>query len=135
MRKQTPARTVVVISAVLIIAFFLSACGEARLPAVYTYNPGAAFTTNINDEDPRRQLRTAIIFEVIDDAAAAELSEYNFVIRNAVITVLSSLTLEELTTNKDIQGISDRLVEQINEAIISHIDLVIGAYFTEFTLN
>ena len=137
MRKTTPVRSVMLISAVLLFAMLLSACAEqaTRLPATHVYSPGAVFSTNINDTDVRRVLRCAIIFEVIDEAATEELVEFNHAIRNAVLVVLSGLTVEELTTNKDLNAIAEMLVEQVNEVIPSHVNLVVGAYFTDIVLS
>ena len=137
MKKVSQVRSVLFISVVLISALLLSACKkqEARLPTTHTHNPGAAFSANINDEDTRRILKCAVIFEVIDEAAIAELTNYNFVVRNAVLMVLGELTIEELTTNKNMQDISQRLVNQVNLSVQSKVDLVIGAYFTEFVLS
>jgi len=136
-KKVSQVRSVLFISVVLISALLLSACKkqEARLPTTHTHNPGAAFSANINDEDTRRILKCAVIFEVIDEAAIAELTNYNFVVRNAVLMVLGELTIEELTTNKNMQDISQRLVNQVNLSVQSKVDLVIGAYFTEFVLS
>ena len=135
MKKLARYRLITLIITVLTIVILLSACNQnARLPETFTYNPGAAFSTNINNEDPRRVLKCTVVFEVIDDAAATELSNFNFVVRNAVITVLGELTIEELTTNRNIQDISQRLVDRVNEAIPSYVDLIVGAYFTEFLL-
>ena len=137
MKKVSRVRSVLFFSVVLIIAILLSACNkqEARLPTTYIHNPGAAFSANINDEDTRRVLKCAVIFEVIDEAAATELTNYNYVVRNAVLMVLGELTIDELTINKDMQDISQRLISQVNLSVQSKVDLVIGAYFTEFVLS
>jgi len=88
--KLRPARFVMIIHVVLIAVMLLSACNakEIRLPAPYVYNPGAAFTANIHNEDPRRVVKCTIIFEVIDEAAITDLQPYNFAIRNAVLIAL-----------------------------------------------
>ena len=137
MKKIAKSGTVFFALAALVVSLMLTACSHdaPRLPAVYTYNPGAPFTTNVNDEDPRRLVKCAVVFEVIDEAAAVDLAAFNFVIRNAVITVLSSLTVEELTVNRDLQEISQRLVDQVNASIYGQVNLIVGAYFTEFTLT
>jgi len=115
----------------------VAACDSAppRLPTTYTYNPGAAFTTNISDPDPRRVVKCIVIFEVYDEAAVTELADHNYVIRNAVLSVLGELTLEELTLNRDLQDIAERMVERVNEAIISHYELIVAAFFTDFVLS
>jgi len=137
MKKLTPIRLIVVISVVLIASLVLAACDspEPRIPVVYTFNPGAPFSTNINDDDVRRQIKCSVIFEVIDEAAIEELAEHGFVIRNAVIAVLGALTMEECTVERDLDEIAQRLVERVNTDVLSHIDLIVGAYFTDFVLT
>lgn len=137
MKKATRTRSFLVVPAILTIALLLSACSseEARLPAAYSYSPGASFATNINDEDIRRVVRCTVVFEVIDEEATIDLVDYNFIIRDAVLKVLGELTMEELTVDKDLDEIAQRLVDRTNEAIDSKIDFIIGAYFTEFSLS
>ena len=137
-QKLKSARFVLIISIVLAAMTFLSACESkvVRLPAPYTYSPGPAFTANINNEDPRRVVKCAIMFEVVDEAASTELTAYNFAIRNAVIIALGELTLEELTTHRDLKAIADSIVKQVNSTLTrTHIDLIVGAYFTDFILS
>jgi flagellar basal body-associated protein FliL len=83
----------------------------------------------------RRVVKCAVMFEVIDDKAGIELTEHNSTIRNAILVVLGGLTLEELTTDKDLNEISQRIVNQVNEAVGSRVNLIVGAYFTEFKLS
>jgi len=129
-------RVILFILAVLFSAALLAACDAPvpRIPVTHTFVPGGAFSTNFNDEDPRRQVRCTVIFEVIDEAAIAELTESTYIVRDAVLKVLGTLTMDELTINKDLDEIAGRLVEQVNEALGSHIDLIVGAYFTEFAI-
>ena len=137
MTKVKTARKVSMTLALVLIILLLAACGgsDARVPKVYTYSPGAAFSTNINGTEPRRVLKCVVQFEVIDEAAITELEGLNFIVRNAVITELGKLTEVELTTEKDLPGISQRLVDCVNEAITSNINLVVRAYFTDFLLS
>jgi flagellar basal body-associated protein FliL len=135
-KKKMPIQLVLLVFTAVFATVMLSACNkEARLPTVYTYDPGPAFESNINDENMRRVLKCAIIFEVIDDKASAELEEHNSTIRNSILVVLGGLTLEELTTGKDLNEISQRIVNQVNEAVGSRVNLILGAYFTEFKLS
>jgi len=80
-------------------------------------------------------VKCAVVFEVIDEAATTELTTHNYVIRNAILVILGQLTLEELTENRDLEEIALRIVEKVNDSIFSHVDLIVGAYFTEFTLS
>jgi len=115
--------------------FLLVACNdESRIPSVHSYSPGGQFSTNINSDDPRRQVRASIVFEVIDEAAVEELTEVNFIIRHTVIRVLGSLTMEDMIPERDLDELATRLVHEVNAALATHFDLIIGVYFTEFYL-
>ena len=137
MKKLTRTRLVLSILAILIIAALLSACSSeaARLPATYTYSPGPAFTANINDPEPRRVVKCAVVFEVIDESATTDLAAYNYAIRNAVLIVLGELTFEELTNDRDLEEIAHRITERVNDSLRTHVDVVQGTYFTEFILS
>ena len=136
MKKLMSIRLVLLVITAVLATAILSACNkEARLPTIYTYNPGPAFESNINNEDMRRVVKCAVMFEVIDGKAGIELAEHNSTIRNAILVVLGGLTLEELTTDKDLNEISQRIVNQVNEAVGSRVNLIVGAYFTEFKLS
>ena len=137
MKKLNRNRILSLVFALLLIFSLLSACSskEPRVPKVYTYSPGPAFSTNINDPEPRRVLKCVVLFEVVDEDAVTELADLNFIIRNACIAELSSLTLEELTTNRNLDDISQRLVDCVNAVIPSNINLVVRSYFTDFLLS
>ena len=135
MKKSTFNKLAVVIPVILIAVFLLSACGtESRLPQRYFLNPGGPFSTNFNDEDPRRQIRCSVVFVVIDEAAQAELELQTTIIRNSVLSVLGELTMEEATTQRNLEDIAQRIVERANADLGSHIDLIVGAYFTDFAV-
>ena len=137
MQKAKLRKLAVIISIVLIATFILSACDspDQRIPTKHFFTPGGPFTTNVNDEDPRRQIRCTVVFEVIDEAAIEELTEITFIVRNSVIAVLSELTIPEMTTERDLDDIIQRLVDRVNEDVNSHIDLVIDGDFTDFALT
>ena len=137
LKKATVNKLALVLSVMLLAALFLSACDSPaqRIPTVYTFNAGGPFATNFNNEDPRRQVRCIVVFEVVDEKAVDELTEHTFVVRNSVLSVLGELTMEELTTHRDLEDISQRLVERVNADVRSNIDLIVGAYFTEFGIT
>ena len=142
MKKATLRKVALILSIIFIATFILSACDSPppRITPAFYFNPGGPFQTNITtfdrDEnpDPRRQLRCSIIFQVVDESAIEELGEVNFIVRNSVLQVLGSLTMEEITVRRDLDEIIQRLVDQINEDISSSIDLVIWGYFTDFAI-
>ena len=137
MKKITHFRLALLVPAILAIALLLSACTKQapRLTTPFTFSPGAAFTANIKNEDPRKLLKCAIVFSVVDEAATTELTAYTFIIRNAVLVVLGELTETELTTNRNIEDIAQRLVDKVNEVVPSSFPLIVGAYFTDFVFS
>ena len=135
MKKTAIKKLAIVIPLVLVAMFVLSACDTPipRIPETFVYTT-PQFSTNFNYEDPRRQVRCVVVFEVIDEAAIDELDAHSYVIRNSVLTVLGELTMPEITTERNLEEISQRIVDRVNEDLHSHIDLVVGAYFTEFAI-
>lgn len=125
------------VSFALIGIFILAACdsAEPRVPVVHTYNTGAAFSTNFNHDDPRRQIRCIVVLEVIDESAIEELETLDFIVRNSILSVLGELTMDELTVDRDLVLIRERIVNRVNEDLALHTDLVVGAYFTEFAVQ
>ena len=137
MMKLGRLRSAILIPVALIVTMLMSACGQqtvVRLPQAFTYNPGGNFQTNITADNPNKVVRCSIVFQVIDEAAIEELDSYNALIRNATLIVLSSLTEDELVPSRDLEEIASRIVEHVNDAVNSHIDLIVGAYFTEFVI-
>ena len=140
MKKAVLSRltiTVSIVSVVLIAMFLISACEapEQRIHESHFFSPGGPFTTNVNDDDPRRRIRCSIVFEVVDERAVEELEEITFVIRNSVLAVLGELTIPEITTKRNVDDIAFRLVERINFDIGAPYDLILWAYFTDFALE
>jgi len=137
MKKPTQGRLALILLIAMLLIISASACGSEpppRLSETFTYNPGAQFQTNLLDSDPRRIVRCTVMFEVVDAQASEDLAAYNSAIRNAVLTVLGGLTLEEVTERRDLADISQRLVEQANQAVSGVSSLIIAAYFTEFQI-
>ena len=142
MKKATLNKVALIISVILLAAFLLSACDspDPRITPSHYFSPGGPFQTNItaldkdDNPDPRRQLRCSIVFEVVDEEAILELEEVNFIVRNSVLQVMGELTMEEITIQRDLDVLIQRMVDRINEDINSHIDLVVWAYFTDFAI-
>ena len=141
MERITLTKKLLLIPMLLLLAFYITACNSEapvqRVPDKYLFEPGGSFTTNINHEDSRRvhRLTAALMFEVVDESAVEELENHTPAIRNAVLMVLGELTMEEVTTEKDLEDITQRIVERVNAAINSNVQLILRAYFTEFVLS
>ncbi|MCL2819598.1 MAG: flagellar basal body-associated FliL family protein [Oscillospiraceae bacterium] len=137
MKKSMLSKIAIIIPIILIALFVISACDspEPRILTSFYYTPGGPFTTNVNDNDPRRRIRCTIVFEVVDERAIEELDEVVFKVRSSVLSVLGELTIPEITTHRDFEDISRRLIERINEDLPTDHDLFKQAYFTEFALE
>jgi len=138
MKKAALKKLAIVISIVLVAVFLVAACDspEPRIATSYYFTTGAPFSTNINDEqNPRLQVRCNIVFEVVDERAIEELDNVVFKVRNSVLSVLGELTIAEITTHRDLDAISQRLVDRINEDLPTTYELFLRAYFTEFALG
>ena len=137
MKKSILNRLAMVIPLILIAMFVISACDspEPRILVAHYWTPGGPFSTNVNDDDPRRRIRCTIVFEVVDEAAIAELEEVTFKVRSSVLAVLGELTIPEITTQRDFDDISYRLIERINEDLPTDYELFKKAYFTDFVLE
>lgn len=137
--KTVLSRLAPIIAVVLFAVILLAACDtpEPRVLTVPTYSPGASFSTNFNNpEQPQRQIKCTVVFEVIDEQAIDELTENNFKIRNSVLSVLGELTMDEITVDRDLDAIGARIVDRVNEDLQARGDmhLVVRAYFTEFQI-
>jgi len=138
MKKTSFKRLAIVISVILIAMFVISACDspEPRIATTHYYSAGGPFSTNINDaENPRLQIRCSIVFEVIDEQAIAELDQVVFKVRSSVLAVLGELTIADITTHRDFDSLSERLIDRLNEDIPSTYELFLRAYFTDFSLG
>jgi len=136
MRKKVLSKLALVVSILLIAMFLISACDspEPRIPAAHYFSPGASFQTNVTDGDPRRQIRCSVVFEVVDEQAILELEDVTFKVRNSVLAVLGELTTDEIMEHRNLEAISQKLVDRINEDIPSSIPLFVRAFFTDFAL-
>jgi len=138
MNKATYKKIAIIMSVILIAVFLVSACDspEPRIATTHYFTAGGPFSTNINDADnPRLQIRCTIVFEVIDEQAIEELDQVVFKVRSSVLSVLGELTIADITTNRNFDRLSDRLIDRLNEDIPSSYSLFERAYFTDFSLG
>ena len=137
MKKASIKKLAFIISVILIAVLLVSACDspEPRVSESYFFNPGGPFSTNVNDEDPRRRIRCSVVFEVVDERAIEELDNVTFIVRNSILAVLGELTIPEITTHRNFDDISQRMVDRINYDLNASYDMFLWAYFTEFALE
>ncbi len=91
------------------------------------------FTVNLMSENGRRYLVVKMNLEEDGEELTPELDKKTALIRDVVISILSSKTVEEITTAKGKSKLKDEIIAQINKHLedgeIRHI------YFTEFVIQ
>ena len=95
--------------------------------------PLDTFTVNLKSDAGRRYLKATISLELSGEELSLELDAKAPVLRDRIIRILTSKTLEEISSKKGKQKVSDQIIDTLN-AIISDGD-VQGIYFTEFVIQ
>jgi len=91
------------------------------------------FTVNLMSENGRRFLVVKMNLEEDGEELTPELDKKTPMIRDIIITILSSKTVEEITTAKGKEKLKEEIITQINRHLedgeIRHV------YFTEFVIQ
>jgi len=91
------------------------------------------FTVNLMSENGRRFLVVKMNLEEDSEELTPELDKKTPMIRDIIITILSSKTVEEITTAKGKEKLKEEIITQINRHLedgeIRHV------YFTEFVIQ
>ena len=95
--------------------------------------PLEAFTVNLKSDTGRRYLKATMALELEGKELAHELTAKAPVIRDTIIRILSSKSLEEISSVKGKQKVSDQIMEALNAMIKD--GKIKGIYFTEFILQ
>ena len=95
--------------------------------------PLDTFTVNLKSDSGRRYLKTTISLELSGAELSTELDTKKAVLRDRIIRILSSKTLEEVSSRKGKQKLSDQIMNALN-AMISK-GQIKGIYFTEFVIQ
>lgn len=92
------------------------------------------FTTNINDVAGTRFLKVEVFVEVSEEnkKAAAEIESYMPIIKDSVLTILSSKTAADLDTNNR-EKIKLEIKKDLNRKIGS--EVIQNVYFTSFIMQ
>ncbi len=95
--------------------------------------PLDTFTVNLLSDSGRRYLKVQMNLELDGEQLAAELESKTAVVRDVVIRLLSSKTLEEISTAKGKDKLKEQIVNQLNlrlrDGNLRHV------YFTEFVVQ
>jgi len=95
--------------------------------------PLETFTVNLLSDSGRRYLKVQMNLELDGEELAAELESKTAVVRDVCIRLLSSKTLEEISTAKGKEKLKEQIVNQLNlrlrDGNVRHV------YFTEFVVQ
>jgi len=106
---------------------------NAPLAEIGPMFPLDAFTVNLLSESGRRYLKVEMNVELNGEELGAELESKTAVVRDIIIRLLSSKSLEEISTSKGKEKLKEQIVDQLNMRLRDgHINNV---YFTEFVVQ
>lgn len=95
--------------------------------------PLDTFTVNLKSDSGRRFLKVAMSLELDGEELSLELDAKAPVLRDRIIRILTSKTLEEISSKKGKAKVSDQIIDTLN-AMISDGDIR-AIYFTEFVIQ
>ncbi len=95
--------------------------------------PLDGFTVNLKSDQGRRYLKATISLELNGEELSIELDNKSPVIRDRIIRILTSKTLEEISSKKGKAKVSEQIVDTLNAMIVD--GQVKGIYFTEFVIQ
>ena len=95
--------------------------------------PLDTFTVNLKSDAGRRYLKVTMSLELEGKELSMELDNKAPVIRDRVIRILTSKTLEEISSKKGKQKVSDQVMDTLNAMIQD--GKIKGIYFTEFVIQ
>ncbi len=95
--------------------------------------PLDTFTVNLKSDAGRRYLKATISLELNGQELGMELDKKAPVIRDRIIRILTSKTLEEISSKKGKQKISEQIIDTLNAMITD--GSIKGIYFTEFVIQ
>jgi flagellar FliL protein len=95
--------------------------------------PLDSFTVNLLSDSGRRYLKVQINLELDGNNVASELDSKTAVVRDIVIRLLSSKTLEEISTAKGKDTLKEQIISQLNLRLRD--GNIRNVYFTEFVVQ
>ncbi|RUM63850.1 MAG: flagellar basal body protein FliL [Sulfurimonas sp.] len=95
--------------------------------------PLDTFTVNLKSDAGRRYLKVTMSLELEGEELSLELDAKSPVIRDRIIRILTSKMLEEISSKKGKQKVSQQIIDVLN-AMISD-GTIRGIYFTEFIIQ
>jgi flagellar FliL protein len=107
--------------------------GTRKLDEIGVLYPLDPFTVNLKSDSGRRYLKVAMSLELEGEELSMELDAKTAVLRDRIIRILSSKTLEEISSKKGKQKVTEQIMDTLN-AMLSD-GRIKGIYFTEFVIQ
>jgi len=95
--------------------------------------PLDTFTVNLKSDAGRRYLKVTMSLELEGEELSLELDAKSPVLRDRIIRILTSKTLEEISSKKGKQKVSSQIMDTLNSMIAD--GEIRGIYFTEFVIQ
>ncbi len=119
--------------AVLIVPAF-SACkkeeGEATTET-FAFDTGDAYLTNLKDNE-KKMLKCSVVLSLSHEEDVEHFLEKNYLVRDAIIKELLTLSYDEAMKSPDLTGLATRVQAAVNAALAT--ETVVGVSFTSFTV-
>ena len=104
-----------------------------KLDQIGTLYPLDTFTVNLKSDSGRRYLKVTISLELEGKELSKELDAKTPVLRDRIIRILSSKTLEEVSSRKGKEKLSGQIMDTLNSMLTD--GQIKGIYFTEFVIQ
>ncbi len=104
-----------------------------KLSDIGTLYPLDTFTVNLKSDAGRRYLKVTLSLELEGEELSLELDAKTAVLRDRIIRILSSKTLEEISSKKGKSKVENQIMDTLNSMISD--GRIKGIYFTEFVIQ
>ncbi len=103
------------------------------LSEIGTLYPLETFTVNLKSDSGRRYLKVSMSLEIDGEELSMELDAKSAVLRDRIIRILTSKTLEEISSKKGKAKVTQQIIDSLNSMMVD--GNIKGLYFTEFVIQ
>lgn len=112
---------------------FASSPQEAKATSSFIYIFEQNFLVNLSDKDVLRYLKMTLGVEISDQRVAEEIKNKTVEIRDAIITLVSAQTSEDLSTTEGKEKLKLLIADSVNSFLTS--GKVTKVYFVDFVMQ
>lgn len=98
---------------------------------LYAINP--SFVVNLVTQNGRRYLKTSVTLELSNPKLEVEIDQKSTVVKDIIIDILSSKSIEEIVTTKGKERIKDEILQRVNQILADGV--IKNVFFTEFVVQ